>query len=515
MSFRLMGRERLQTQPELGWQLVRAEQWLATTCRDVLDESDEILDPRFQLVYSIGNQRLMDGQPDRWVITQRLLSLFADQARVLQAQGNQGVEVDSRTRSYPRITFLDHKAGSIILDRVVKEIISGNLIGISLSHCTSAVTKAVEEFLRERGASQHAFEIIQQEFSDSETWEKLHLLRGLIAHNILLFAFQQKRWLVNYGLDLSRCMMAVPYRAKGVPSISAEFGHPDVAIVLTCLSYYYSGLTSAQLRHAFDNLLRESDPLSEYVSWAKDCHTLPVQSLYGVNLEDEKLWEESIFPHLRFSKSAVDYFMTSVVFPHEGKEFPAKLSTSAWDIPSELRSTTGFSGTNDNKFLLPLSIPQQDLPQLHRTNAMVVSMLLQEKNRGYLEAKDAFDKKLDTDGLLKLVCALKPSVQVLIDVGAQVLESTNHDVARQWLRLSSEAKAAVYFDASDELLVIDREGFVERLFASPYHRNLDSCLIYLDEVHTRGVDLSMPTHARAAVTLGPRTTKDRLVQGMT
>lgn len=36
--------------------------------------------------------------------------------------------------------------------------------------------------------------------------------------------------------------MAVPYKAKDVPDQRADFGHVDVAISLTCLNYYYSGL---------------------------------------------------------------------------------------------------------------------------------------------------------------------------------------------------------------------------------------------------------------------------------
>ncbi|KAL1615532.1 hypothetical protein SLS54_008937 [Diplodia seriata] len=513
MSFRLMGRELLRTKPQLAWKTMDLDAWLDATCRDILDESDAILDPRFQLVYSIGNQRIMDGQPDRWVITQRLLALFASEAYRLQTEGSRDIEVDFRGRSFPMITFLNHDVGHILLDRVVEQIGRGRLLGISLLHCSAAVRQAVLEFIRESSVCESTLTLVEQEFGSSASWKVLLLCRGLIANNVLLFALQQKRWLVNYGLDLSRCRMAVPYRAKGVPSISAEFGHPDVAIVLTCLSYYYSGLTSTQLRHAFENLFRESDPSSEYALWAQDCPTLSIQSLHGINLEDDRSWDETILPQLRFSKSAADYFMATVVFPHEGKEFPAKLSTSAWDIPSKSQPSTGFSGTNDNKFLLPLSIHQNDLPQLHRTNAMVANMLLQRENRQYVEAKDSSGKRLSTEGLLKLLCASSPQISVFIDVGAQVLEASNEDVARKWLQLSPNADAAVFFDEADEKRVLDRHGFVERLSNSGFHQNLDRCLIYLDEVHTRGVDISMPTHAHAAVTLGPRTTKDRLVQG--
>ena len=115
--------------------------------------------------------------------------------------------------------------------------------------------------------------------------------------------------------------------------------------------------------------------------------------------------------------------------------------------------------------------------------------------------------------LLKLVSDRTPRIDVLIDVGAQVLEMTNVQVAKEWLRHVSDAKAAVYFSDSDEAMVLDRNGIVCPLRTSAYCNRLENVLIYLDEVHTRGIDLPIPGDAHAAVTLGPRLVKDRLVQG--
>lgn len=95
----------------------------------------------------------------------------------------------------------------------------------------------------------------------------LYLLRGLIAHNILLFSLKEKRWKVDYGLDLKRSLLAVPYRAKDSPAGKAEFSHPDVAITLTCLSYYYGGLNETQLETCFRNLYKSDNPALEYERW--------------------------------------------------------------------------------------------------------------------------------------------------------------------------------------------------------------------------------------------------------
>ena len=43
-------------------------------------------------------------------------------------------------------------------------------------------------------------------------------------------------------------------------------------------------------------------------------------------------------------------------------------------------------------------------------------------------------------------------------------------------------------------------------------KQLDVCIVYLDESHTRGTDLKLPRNYRAVVTLGAQLTKDRLTQ---
>ncbi|CAF4735008.1 unnamed protein product, partial [Rotaria sp. Silwood2] len=59
--------------------------------------------------------------------------------------------------------------------------------------------------------------------------------------------------------------------------------------------------------------------------------------------------------------------------------------SSAWDLSSSLRSKiiTGFSGTNDTQLLLPVHIRQYDLPELQKTDAIVINNLLQPENESY------------------------------------------------------------------------------------------------------------------------------------
>lgn len=94
-----------------------------------------------------------------------------------------------------------------------------------------------------------------------------------------------------------------------------------------------------------------------------------------------------------------------------------------------------------------------------------------------------------------------------------MLELRNEQLIRQWLTLRPDIAAGVFFDDSDQLAVLSQDGTVESLLSSPFSQQLHLCLVYLDDAHTRGTDLKLPSHFRAATTLGPKVTKDRLVQG--
>lgn len=96
-----------------------------------------------------------------------------------------------------------------------------------------------------------------------------------------------------------------------------------------------------------------------------------------------------------------------------------------------------------------------------------------------------------------------------------MLDLSNQKLVQQWLNLQTDAgiQAAIFFNDADELTVITRDGTIESFLTSPFKNQTDRCLVYLDDAHTRGTDLKLPQASRAAVTLGRKVTKDRLVQG--
>ena len=233
--------------------------------------------------------------------------------------------------------------------------------------------------------------------------------------------------------------------------------------------------------------------------------------------------------------TVVNYFLNHHVFPRHSRVFERKLVSSGWDIATQTSSavdqpltsstkypsprpdsqstslTVGFSGTNDNRTLLPLNIVQNDLSGLAHTNADVLTYLLQPRNRRYVPASNMYGKRLSEQDFLKLV--YHNGIRMLIDAGAQILEMDNKSLAQNWLKVDYEAEAAVFFGEDDRARVLYRDGKTLPLAGSPFLSNLGACVVYLDEAHTRGVDLKMPANATAALTLGIQQTKDHTVQG--
>lgn len=520
LSFELMGLERLLSgESELGNTLIETQRWLDDNSRDILDESDEILSVRFELIYTMGTQRAIEFSPDRWIIIEHVLGLVSRFAQPLFQLFPQGLELRSVCPgSFPRMRIIQPSAADKLLEMVASEVCEAGLPGVPMWNLPQHVRAVLYSFLMDLNMDEVDTEPLQHRlFAVDSTRKNLLLIKGLIAGGVLAFALQQKRWHVNYGLDLSRTMLAVPYRAKDSPATRAEFSHPDATIVLTCLSYYYGGLSDEQLRTAFEKLRLSDHAQEEYERWVQDAPDLPwaFRQLTGINLSDPAQCSRLVFPPLRLAKGAIDFYMSWIVFPKEMKEFPHKLSSSGWDIArAKVHPTTGFSGTNDSRYILPLSTEQCDLPAQLHTNAAVLDCLLRSENSFKHAVEESGSESLDAESLLRVVVRSEPPVRVILDVGAQVLEWKNEEVVRRWLSRVPEAQAAVFFNDRNDLSVLSRDGITE-LLNSPFAKQMDQCLVHLDEAHTRGTDLKLPTNYRAAVTLGPDLTKDRLVQGMT
>ncbi|KAJ6533694.1 hypothetical protein B0H19DRAFT_1272335 [Mycena capillaripes] len=515
LSFKLMGLDlMLDAVAEAGESvystLLRSQRWLNENVRDVLDESDEILNVGYQLVYTSGRQAPLEDHPDRWTTIQGILAYVQEIALDLAEAFPTGVELhhsNTEAAFHSSIRILTKEAGDSLVQRIGRKLLETNEFRLLKPEIREDVFCFITEstptisLVRLRETCEH-----------TALWAGILLRRGILAGGILVFALQKKRWRVEYGLDPRRTMVAVPYRAKDVPSLRTDFGHPDVAIVLTCLSYYYGGLTDKQVDLSFELLLALDNPALEYESWVRNVTKIPVslREVIGINMKDMDQRRNILTPLFCRNLGVVNFYLRQVVFPKEAKQFPYKLATSAWDLAEKKKHfVTGFSGTNDGQYLLPTSIAQQDPLDQLSTTAKVLSYLLRPESREYCCTEGGSTK----DFMEQLLVTQKPEIRVLLDVGAQMLEMQNPELAKYWLSIAPALKAVVYFNDSDQLMVMARDGSTELLVSSSFAYQLEDCAVYLDDVHTRGTDLKLPLNTRAAITLGPGVTKDRLVQG--
>ncbi|KAF9235916.1 hypothetical protein BU15DRAFT_64461 [Melanogaster broomeanus] len=466
LSLKLMSVEmQVNKVDQVAGELLELQRWLHSHSRDILDESDEILHVRYQLMYTIGCQTHMEGFPERWTTTQQVLSLVKKHASSVRDCFPLGMEFESGPAgSFPHTRILRVNAGQELISRIAEDVMC--------SRVRSGPRDAIRSFISYKDITPSDLQSVKDHCQDNLCqWRGLLLLRGLLASGILLFVFRERRWRVDYGLDPSRTMLAVPYRAKDSPAPRAEFGHPDIAVVLTCLSYYYGGLTKDQLMNCFEILLKQDDPSLEYESWIHEEVPDDLRRINGVNIKSSEQWEKRLVPLFIRSKAVIDFYLSHVVFPKEAKEFPRKLSCSSWDLAEEKKLVT--TGTNDGRYLLPTSITQRDPDHQRATNAKVLAYLLQPENNHYIcTARDDGERRTARE-FVKLLVSQKPDICVLLDVGAQMLELHNKALATTWLEFKTDAQAAIYFDDNDELMVYARDGATESLVSSPFAQQLD------------------------------------------
>lgn len=512
-SFHLSGLQcLLDNRVQEGCNLMKILEWFEKYSRDVMDECDQILSPRTQLIYPSGEQTIVDGGSRRWNMIAYVLRTLFDSVVDYEKRNRQDLEVEPhRPGSFPFVHLRSEAAGDRLIAFLVRTLCDPDSSPLPLTRLSSDEQMTVRACLSNGPLSKTTFDLLESRFQDKYAIKELLTLRGLLGGGILLLALE-KRWNVQYGLDLTRCLTAVPYEARGMPTAASEYGHPDVALTLTFLAYYHQGLSREQLHNAVSQLRLEQNPSLEWEDWITYARDLPpaLRDWKAINLEDERLVHR-LWTHLSHSITLINFYLHSVVFPRAAREFKRKLVSSSWDLPLRApQITTGFSGTNDNSMLMPDSITPQELPSQDHTNAEVLWHLLEERNRGYKLAADANGKALSIDPLLDLISAMH--VDVLLDAGALVLEMTNSELAAAWLSRREDVDAVAYFASKGMLTVLNRNGRTELLSKSRYSTNLTGCLLYLDQEHCRGTDTKLPANAKAVLTIGPRQPKDQSVQ---
>lgn len=250
LSFQLKMYEFIQKANDImAFQFLTVQKWLNENTRSILDESDAILQPKYQLIYTVGNQLSLDGGNQRWLVIQAVLKRVPFHMRALyKSHSNDTIEfnenyslIDRPDVFTPCRIIKDSVENSVYLElknAIIDDLINDKL-DITLPELDTMTRTNVILFLNQQTTV--PFEKITEDLP-LNVQSIILILNGLLSFDVLKLMLQ-KRWRVNYGINTKGPRkMAVPFRAKDVAAELTEFGHPDVAIGFTHLSYYYSGL---------------------------------------------------------------------------------------------------------------------------------------------------------------------------------------------------------------------------------------------------------------------------------
>jgi hypothetical protein len=220
LSFKLMGIDQLisSSTPEdlsVAHNLRKMQNWLSMQARDILDESDEILHVRYQLVYTVGKQQPLEGHPDRWTTTQNVLALVTKHIYLLKRDYPDKFTYETRPGGqFPFIRIMRESDAAVtqLIESIAKDALDGGLRNLNLKLLSLGLYDVALSLLTKRESPVENFDLLKD--LDPSMRKGLLLLRGLLAFGILAFTLRDKHYRVDYGLYLSRTLLAVPYHAK-------------------------------------------------------------------------------------------------------------------------------------------------------------------------------------------------------------------------------------------------------------------------------------------------------------
>ena len=192
------------------------QDWVAKLSRDVLDESDEILHVKYQLIYATGEKIPVYDHPNRWTTIQQVLSQLQAHAMNLYARFPTMFAVDTRLGGFPNIRILDSAINQRISSVIINDALEGKLSNLPLDTLPPPIQSAARRFMSQREVSDVDHNLIHSHCAGTTLFNGILLLRGLLmdSEGILGYVLKERRWRVDYGLDPTRTLLAVPYRAK-------------------------------------------------------------------------------------------------------------------------------------------------------------------------------------------------------------------------------------------------------------------------------------------------------------
>lgn len=427
----------------------------------IIDESDDILHPRNQLIWVYGNNVPLENASLRYKIPKLIL----DFCHIKKCVDDEYLINDE---------YIDNR-------EIAKYIING--------YCRNKKTEIEKEQMLNYTLDTSNINYL---LNDTEMKDFCNVLKLYLNFELLENCLNM-RYRVNYGIDKNRkSKLAVPYLYKDVPTQKSEFGHIDKTIFLTYICWYLNGMEIQDLIDFFPKLSK-----TKYETFNIN---YPFESInsYTINMN---------FKLFNKNKQLINYWLESFVFPKYINQYPLKRCANPYNLikkeEENINNTIGFSGTNGTQILQPSTIIQKDLCENLNTNKNIDDLIKKQKYVGYENFKS-----LDT--LFRN--SIFNEINVIIDTGSLIMEQ-NEEFSKKWLKTRTDKKNVICFNMQNERICIDKFGNNELFEKSIAFNNLSKCLIYIDQSHSIGTHFDFPEHFKALVTIGKNVSRDKLAQG--
>jgi hypothetical protein len=147
-----------------------------------------------------------------------MLSLVVKHAQRIKEGHPDEIDIQERDNGgcpvvrFVRITHGKGGASTTLRKCLISDIFNGRIESVNVQHLTNEDRTVVAKFLTQRLVDEPL--IARAKELCRGAWSGVLILRGLLAYDIISYCLRDKRYRVNYGLDPTRSMMAVPYSAK-------------------------------------------------------------------------------------------------------------------------------------------------------------------------------------------------------------------------------------------------------------------------------------------------------------
>lgn len=125
------------TSATLAAEMRNLQDMVEKNARDILDESDLLLHVKYQVVYTVGEQKPLDGGDLRWKVSQSVLrSAQRHCSALLEKYGNEKMEWKSATEgpyAFPHIRILDASISSELCEKIAEDMLRGGDDNLSIA----------------------------------------------------------------------------------------------------------------------------------------------------------------------------------------------------------------------------------------------------------------------------------------------------------------------------------------------------------------------------------------------